>query len=143
MHGEYQGIANEIAGRIHGEENEGGVRPEHLPDIIPGIGEGNVNCYPGGREGDCHEVAFFFSLTGKRRKGRGDGHYDFHQTLQKLVQHMQGHCPGKTRVGLFFCDSWSSEALDPWYDNIKAIMNGGVHLEFYLLCKNSATLLDI
>jgi hypothetical protein len=129
MNSAIQRIAD-IMGDSEMMDTEKGIRPEDIGEIV-GANAGQVNCYPGIPGGGCHPAAYFVSLTSKRY-AKGRGHLTFRKAIECLVQHMQGHCIGKTQVAVILCDNWDSAVIDEWRFNIEQIKRHA-SVEAYLI----------
>lgn len=119
-----------VAAQIAESAADGGIAVEEIADIL-GQQDGDVNCYPGKRSVQCHRVAYFISLNGRLRKGKG--HYNFAQMLEEFIKHMQGRCPGSTQQAVIITDAWWQDHYEKWYDNVQAIKRTGVTVEAYLI----------
>ncbi|MBK5963326.1 hypothetical protein CCR95_04280 [Thiocystis minor] len=126
MQGEFFRIATQITERA----SDGGISVAEINDIAR-LNHEEINCYPGEPGGQCHSLAFFFSLQGNLRKGKG--HYNFAQILEEFIKHMQGRCVGKTRHAVIITDAWWHDHYEKWHANIEAIQHTGVHVEVYLI----------
>jgi len=125
-----QGDFFPLAAHIAESAADGGISVDEIADIL-GRGDGDVNCYPGKPSTQCHRVAYFISLNGRLRKGKG--HYNFAQILEEFVKHMQGRCPGVTERAFIITDAWWQDHYEKWYDNIQAIKRAGVTVEACLI----------
>jgi len=106
--------------------SDNGIYPAHLPDMASDAigGDDGFNCYPGEPGAPCYDLAIFFSLQGPYAKHYGrriSGHLSFEEALQKIVQHISGYCPGKTKGALFFADTWDADAFEKWRWNLLQI----------------------
>lgn len=140
--GEFHEVATRIAIILDELKSEGGVSPAGIPGLLEqamGRGISRINCYPGFPGDECRETAFFISLTLKLNTGNTRGHFNCEHILQKLVQHMQGCCLGKTRSAVIFTDNWEPQSYDAWKSNIYQIKKAGNHIEAYLLTNRSAS----
>ncbi|MEJ5366588.1 MAG: hypothetical protein WHS86_15950 [Desulfosoma sp.] len=132
--GEFIGIATRIARQISAMAAEqGGISPQDLPEIgSRAAGREEINIYPGVPGYRCHELSLFISLSSPTVvKGRR-GHLSCRQALEKMVQHMQGTCMGKTNIAILVTDSWDAAAADEWAGNLRQIARMA-HLEIYLI----------
>lgn len=126
MQGEFFRIAAQIAERA----SEGGISVADIAEIASS-NHGEVNFYPGDPGNQCHRLAYFVSLHGKLRKGKG--HYNFAQVMEEFIQHMQGRCIGVTQHAVLMTDAWWHDHYEKWRDNIEAIKQSGVTVEAYLI----------
>lgn len=144
--GEFEGIANSIAGILReiGREGNRGISTDELPRIVHDFGfRGPFNCYPGGSGYGCHDLAIFFSLTTPQYKGKHRGHLTCRKAIEMLVQHMQGACSrGRTHIAVLIVDSWDAEAAFDWRSNLEEIQTHA-HLEVYLLVGETSTRLRV
>ena len=125
------------------EEEEGrgsGMSVAEIGDIIE-ANAGSVNCYPGKPSGACHDKAYFISLTSKRY-AKGAGHLSFRKAIERLVQHMQGHCVGFTKDAIVICDSWDPDVIDDWRSNIDQIKRTA-RIQAYLVSGNNISKMNI
>jgi len=131
--GEFNRIAERIAGHLEEVSREGGLRSQDIADIVGNAYQGEaINCYPGRPGSGCHDLAVFVSLSLKRNGGNKRGHLTCRKAIEKLIQHMQGACARSTRYALLVVDSWDGEAISEWEWNIKEIQQYA-HLEVYLI----------
>ena len=116
------------------EDGPAHITPHNLAEIVGG-NSSRVNCYPGGTPGnECYKVAFFISLESKRYiSPHGGGHLTFRKALEKFVQHMQGHCKGKTNVAVLIFDKYDPDALAEWQSNIEQTRSDGARIEAFLI----------
>jgi len=138
----FESVVSRIGEMMEGTVSAGGsIASEKIADIVGTAlasagtgGSGGINCYPGKPGGTCHSLAFFMSLSSPRyRKPKAQGHFNLHQIMQKVVQHMQGHCVGKTMHAVVITDVWDLGVVDEWAGNLKAIGRSGATVEVYLL----------
>lgn len=144
--GDFRKVAEKVAIVLDELRRKGGVSPAGIPGLLEqamGDGISSVNCYPGFPGDECHEIAYFFSLTSKSYRGNTHGHFGCKGVLQKLVQHMQGHCLGKTRIAVVITDNWEAWAYDVWKSNIDEIKKAGNLLEVYLLTHRNASEIQV
>ena len=137
---EFQRIAESLADIICDAEKDEGVRSDDIPGIINRIEcceDGHINCYPGGKPGQCCNLAVFVSLASKKH-AKGRRHLNFHDALEKLIQHMQGSCAGKTNFALLVTDCWDASAFEKWEFNLKQIAAKST-LEIYLMTGRSVS----
>ena len=116
------------------------VRPQDIAGIINSR-VGQVNCYPGIPSASCCKEAFFVSLRSKEY-ATGRGHISCRTALEKLVQHMQGHCINVTDVAILITDSWDVKAYDEWRSNIKQIKKNA-QVEVYIVNGKNITRMHI
>jgi hypothetical protein len=127
--------------RISGElEPGGGIKGSDIAGFIGERGE-PINCYPGVPGGGCHEEAYFISLKSPKYTAPRGKHLGLSEAMQKLVQHMQGHCIGITRQAYVVCDNWQPELADPWRSNIKVIRDSGCVVQIWLYNDGQFTML--
>lgn len=110
--------------------NRGGVGSDEICDIVES-NTGVVNCYPGRPGAGCSHHSFFVSLSSKNL-AKGRGHLTFRKAIECLVQHMQGHCVGHTKVAIIISDCWDSDVFDEWRDNIEHIKKDAEVLAFLI-----------
>lgn len=109
------------------------ITPNDLVELVGG-NSGLVNCYPGVPGNVCCREAFFISLTSTRYiPSRGGGHLTFRKALETFVQHMQGHCKGRTEVAIFIVDSFDPDAFCEWQSNIEQLRSDGAHIGAFLI----------
>lgn len=126
-------MVENLAGHLSEAAFRGGIKAGDLAGILGRGGSmGEVNCYPGKKGAGCHDVSFFISLTSKDHKGKRTGHITCKQAIEKLVQHMQGHCARKTRAAILIVDSWDADAMADWKHNLWRIQSEA-HLEVYMV----------
>jgi hypothetical protein len=111
----------------------GPIQPAKISGLIQEFFGSDVNCYPGGVPAACRSVAIFVSLRGREYVEGRRGHLDFRRALERLVQHMQGHCPVGTGLALLVADELDRDALDEWLHNLQEIRNSGRQVVVYLL----------
>jgi hypothetical protein len=118
-----------------------GIDPEELPVIVEGSNpDGSrrpVNCYPGMPSNQCFDTAYFFAL-GKPYIRTKRGNYTCRIAIEKVVLHMQGYCPDKTRYAILVTDNWDKNAYDYWYYNLQRI-KGKAYMEAYLVTYKGLT----
>jgi len=135
--GEFEEIAERLAKIVDESVGAGGIYSEDIPGIVSKIAgdilHQQINCYPGVPCSDCYETAKFVSLNSKA-SAIGRGHLSCRKALEKMVQHMRGQCPGKTKIGVLYTDSWDVKAWDDWKAIIQNIMSvDNVYIEAYLM----------
>lgn len=138
--GEFGDIAERLAGIIDKLGSEGGIRARDIPQLVGdvrGQGQRAVNCYPGVKGADCHQMAFFVSLNSPSYK-RGKGHLTCRKAIERLVQHMQGGCNNRTANAIIITDSWDAKAVHDWEASIQAI-KASASVEAYLIAGGNAT----
>ena len=155
--GEFERDAQRIAEIIHELSQGGGVQASQIPEIVSsaigrcagstnraiGRSTGKINIYPSTHYGDCCDMAFFVSLTlPSNGADRGGGHLSCRKAIEKLVQHMQGYCPEKTKTAVFITDRWNPAAYEDWKENILRI-KANAHVEAYLLIGRNVSKLKI
>lgn len=149
--GEFQEVVKSIVALLNELADTGGVTSQKIPEIIGSTLEENrviegdarnaFNCYPGIPGHGCKDLAFFVSLTSPSfYKGRG--HLNCGQAMEKIVQHMQGSCQGKTRHAIFLTDSWDAFAYNEWQANLSQIRQKAL-LEVYLFTGRSSSLISL
>jgi hypothetical protein len=137
MH-ELQRMAERIARILEELKNDEGILPNRLPELAKdAIGRGNeINCYPGIPGHKCYDFALFISLQSPtyNKNGRRSGihHMNCGTAMEKIVQHMQGYCRGKTNTVLFITDNWDVPAFEEWRSNLLQVRNDAL-FEIYLL----------
>jgi hypothetical protein len=137
MNQEFMAIANRIAEQAA----NGGISVAALTEILSSVFHGEINCYPGYPSDRCHRLAFFVSVHGQLRKGKG--HLSFAQAMEALVQHMQGRCSGVTQQAVVITDAWWHDHYEKWRNNIDAMKQNGIRIEFYLIGANGkASVID-
>jgi hypothetical protein len=130
--GEFMSIVEELALILEESKREGGVLAQDLPGIISRLTRReDINCYPGIPGHDCHELAFFISLS-SQFYAKGRGHLTCAQAMKKIVQHMQGSCFQITHTAIFITDSWDVTAFDDWRNNLVEIKRNAL-FEIYLI----------
>lgn len=145
MKGEFGRVVARICNQIYRGERDGKIRAKDIPSILSNsLGGGNwdVNCYPGEPSHACHNIAYFFSLSAPDVIDKKRGHLKFEDAIEKLIQHMQGHCTGITKYAVLVTDSWNARVAYAWSRNIKEIKEN-CHLEIYLINKSGPTLIYI
>jgi len=131
--GEFQNVANRIAREIVERSNaKEGISPKDLPEIVARATNKEINCYPGYPCNACYPEAFFISITNPRHTKGYRGHLSCRQALEKLVQHMQGWCTGKSREAIMITDNWNADAFEEWRANIEQIRHNSL-VEIYFL----------
>lgn len=130
------GILNEIE-----PEGDRGIPSDRIADVVGRLvgnrgGSGStdpVNCYPGTPCAECYDLAYFVSLNRlPYKKPYAKGHISCATAIQKVVQHMQGSCPGKTSAAIIITDYWDPAAFEPWKANFRRIKLNAV-VEIYLI----------
>jgi hypothetical protein len=131
---------NDFVAAIVEKIGRGPVGVHNIGDIAKQVGL-EANFYPGVSSEDCCDNAFFISLSSKSyRKGRG--HYYFNEILQKLIQHMQGACPGTAKRAIVITDSFEPDEFQRWKFNIDEIRKIAT-VEFYLISGSRYTQLSV
>ncbi len=137
--GEYQGIAARIASVLEEAKHNGGINAGEIPDIVAdcfGRGVGEINCYPGIPGAPCCDYSVFVSTRVRSPVHRGmqqrRGYLNCRDAIEKIVQHMQGFCSGRTRVVFFLTNDWNVDAFEDWKANLQQI-KGVAHIEVYLM----------
>lgn len=118
-----------------------GVSINDLGRIIDSFHGHPSNCYSGMPGFGCFDISYFVSLKSKKNI-KGYGHLTFRQILEKVVQHMQGTCKGRTQLGFIITDNWDPDALEDWKHNLAQIMSES-HLEAYLLTGRSVSPINL
>ena len=132
--GEFEQLAQRIAEELSRRQEEG-IRSSEVPSLVDRcIGGEVVNCYPGVPSG-CHEKLVLVALESKSYT-TGGGHLSFRKAIEHLVRHMQGSCPGKTRIAVLITDTWDAKVIDFWRPNIEQI-KGNSFLECYVISGGS------
>ncbi|MDK2846340.1 MAG: hypothetical protein PWR18_942 [Synergistales bacterium] len=130
---EFHRIAEEIAGQIRERASGNGISPSDLPKIVStALGRQKFNVYPGESSDECHELAFFISLSSPTLIKGKRGHLSCRKAIEKVVQHMQGNCIETTRIAILITDSWDALAADEWGSNLRQISRMA-HIEMYLI----------
>ena len=130
-----------IANRIAEQAAHGGISVTELIEILSSGFHGEINCYPGYPSDRCHGLAFFVSLHGQLRTGKG--HLNFAQAMEALIQHMQGRCFDTTQQAVVITDAWWHDHYEKWRTNIDAMKQSGMRIEFYLIGANGkASVID-
>lgn len=78
--GDFHKVAEKLAIALDELKREGGISPAEIPGLLEqamGNDRSSVNCYPGFPGDECHEIAYFFSLTSKSYRGNTRGHLSF------------------------------------------------------------------
>lgn len=148
--GEFQEIAERIAGILAEMTDKGGVTSQQLAEIVGSAlreggsitgSEDSFNCYPGIPGHGCKELAFFLSLSSSSFS-KGRGHLNCKQAMENIIQHMQGSCPGITRYAIFLTDSWDAYAFNEWQANLRQIKQKAL-LEVYLLTGKNVSYISL
>ena len=61
----------------------------------------------------------FVALDAESMKLRPQHRMSFKEALERIVQHVQGTCAGKTKHVLLITSSMDADALAPWLGNIR------------------------
>ncbi len=142
--GEFEKIVGEFSDTVNESENNS-IGAKEIGRIVGEKTEhrfGKVNCYPGIPGAECHNIAFFISLTSKRYIKKRGGNLSFSAAVSQIVKHMQGSCIRKTHQAVFITDNWDTNSYDEWKANLKEI-GKQANLEIYLLTSGSYTEISI
>jgi hypothetical protein len=127
---EFEEIAQRLAKTLSERlgTREPGISAQEIPDMMGNLMAGEpINCYPGTLGRGCFPKAVFVSLSKPHAKGKN--HLSFRQALERLVQHMQGHCLGKTKTAVILTDNWDTMALEDWRFNLDRVQSeASVHI---------------
>lgn len=132
--GDFYEIAERILSRL--EDSREGIHANEIPPLAKTVFGTDINCYPGALGYGCHELALFVSLNSPLYAKKGRGHLKCGEAMEKIVQHMQGSCLGKTKKAIFITDSWDVSAFAKWKSNLEQISSSN-HFEIYLLVGRS------
>lgn len=136
---EFYGIAESILGRLADAREK--IHIDEIRDSVAhGMGE-DINFYPGVPGAHCHKLAVFVSL-GSPLYVKGRKHFKCGEAMEKIVQHMQGNCVGRTTNVVFITDSWDEIAFSKWKANLEQISRNN-HFEIYLLVGRSISVIKI
>ena len=138
----FQEKAQKIVEILEALKKEDHITAEKLPEILGEVFDGmnNINLYPGYPDDKCYHLALFISLQESVFQKRGRGrikHLPCSKVMEKIVQHMLGHCNNITKEALFITDNWDIHAYEKWKGNLTNIKKDA-YFEVYLKIENHA-----
>ena len=122
-----RGIAKAIA-----NDQSGKLQDRHLAEIVKKNYPYPAICFPGHSNPDCLQTVFFFSLKSVRYTNRYNGHFNFDQTLQSLVTHMEGLCGHETKQVIVITDNWDADSYER-HEAFLDALRGRVKIRFCLV----------
>ena len=141
--GEYQRKAEAIARHIahaRREASDGKLRSGELTGIVRDVMGEAVNCYPGELGADCHEKAFFVSLSIKLAVSSRP-HLKLNEAFDAMAKHCNGVCKSRIRTTILLADNWDADVYEQWRPTIENF--DGVYFEAYLLNGDQVTRIRI